>query len=108
MIQITAYLRDEKDLAIWKSLPNKTEWLHSVLSDSWRGQSIKDMPKIIAPPDKVIPMTVENPEGKTVVMVGKLPDGTHGIRRADGGLCKIHGTPLTDLGKCLQKGCKYA
>lgn len=23
-------------------------------------------------------------------------------------LCKIHGTPLTPQGKCLQKGCKYA
>lgn len=23
------------------------------------------------------------------------------------GLCKIHGTPLTDDGKCLQKGCKW-
>lgn len=23
-------------------------------------------------------------------------------------LCKIHGSPLTTLGKCLQKGCKYA
>lgn len=24
------------------------------------------------------------------------------------GLCKIHGTPLDDRGKCLQKGCKYS
>lgn len=23
-------------------------------------------------------------------------------------LCKIHGTPLDNRGKCLQKGCKYA
>lgn len=23
-------------------------------------------------------------------------------------LCKIHGTPLDDRGKCMQKGCKYA
>jgi hypothetical protein len=23
-------------------------------------------------------------------------------------LCKVHGTPLTTLGKCLQKGCKFA
>lgn len=23
-------------------------------------------------------------------------------------VCKIHGTPLTENGKCLQKGCKYA
>ena len=23
-------------------------------------------------------------------------------------VCKVHGTPLTINGKCLQKGCKYA
>lgn len=23
-------------------------------------------------------------------------------------VCKVHGTPLTSQGKCLQKGCKYA
>lgn len=23
-------------------------------------------------------------------------------------MCKVHGTPLTEKGKCLQKGCKYA
>lgn len=34
MIQITAYLRTEEDLALWKALPNKTEWLHSMLVES--------------------------------------------------------------------------
>lgn len=29
-------------------------------------------------------------------------------KRLDNGVCKIHGTPLTVGGKCLQKGCKYA
>lgn len=28
--------------------------------------------------------------------------------RSTNGVCKIHGTPLTDNGKCLQKGCKYS
>lgn len=32
MIQITAYLRNEEDLARWKALENKTEWLHDCLS----------------------------------------------------------------------------
>ena len=31
MIQITAYLRDEADLKLWKALPNKAEWLHDNL-----------------------------------------------------------------------------
>jgi len=32
MIQITAYLRTEADLKLWKKLPNKTEWLHQQLN----------------------------------------------------------------------------
>jgi hypothetical protein len=32
MIQITAYLRNEEDLAKWKLLENKTEWLHKQLA----------------------------------------------------------------------------
>lgn len=28
--------------------------------------------------------------------------------RLSNGLCKIHGTPLDDRGRCMQKGCKYA
>lgn len=31
MIQITAYLRDDKDLVKWKDLANKTEFLHEAL-----------------------------------------------------------------------------
>lgn len=29
-------------------------------------------------------------------------------QRGAKGVCKIHGIPLDDRGKCLQKGCKYA
>lgn len=28
--------------------------------------------------------------------------------RGSYGLCKVHGIPLTQNGKCMQKGCKYA
>lgn len=31
MIQITAYLRDEEDLALWKAIGNKTAFLHDSL-----------------------------------------------------------------------------
>lgn len=27
---------------------------------------------------------------------------------SENGLCKVHGTPLSGYGKCLQKGCKFA
>lgn len=28
--------------------------------------------------------------------------------RLANGVCKVHGTPLDDRGKCLMKGCKYS
>lgn len=31
LIQITAYVRNEDDLALWKALPNKTEAIHQML-----------------------------------------------------------------------------
>lgn len=31
LIQITAYVRDETDLAKWRALSNKTQWLHDKL-----------------------------------------------------------------------------
>jgi hypothetical protein len=33
LIQITAYVRDEQDLAKWKALPNKTEAIHQMLNN---------------------------------------------------------------------------
>lgn len=39
-----------------------------------------------------------------------VPDKTleFNERRTANGVCKVHGLPLDDRGKCLQKGCKYA
>lgn len=34
LIQITAYLRDEEDLKLWKELGNKTEFLHDALGNN--------------------------------------------------------------------------
>jgi hypothetical protein len=34
MIQITAYLRTEEDLTKWKTIKNKTEWLHDMLNQN--------------------------------------------------------------------------
>lgn len=37
MIQITAYVRDEEDKALWSALGNKTQFLHDALhSTSFR------------------------------------------------------------------------
>jgi hypothetical protein len=40
MIQITAYLRDEEDLAKWKAVKNKTELLHNALNNQQRIMNI--------------------------------------------------------------------
>lgn len=34
LIQITAYVRNEQDLALWKALPNKTEAIHQMLQQA--------------------------------------------------------------------------
>lgn len=33
LIQITAYVRDYEDLAKWRAISNKTEWLHLCLNN---------------------------------------------------------------------------
>lgn len=40
-IQITAYIRDEADLAKWKAISNKTQWLHERLNGQteWVGKT---------------------------------------------------------------------
>lgn len=42
----------------------------------------------------------------TPEMVGELPAIKRILEKNK--LCKIHGTPLDDRGRCMQKGCKYA
>jgi hypothetical protein len=37
LIQITAYVRNEQDLAKWKALPNKTEAIHQMLNQPQAG-----------------------------------------------------------------------
>lgn len=34
LIQITAYVRNQEDLKLWKALPNKTEAIHQMLQAS--------------------------------------------------------------------------
>jgi len=38
----------------------------------------------------------------------ELQDKLDVRQRFEGAVCKVHGTPLDDRGKCLMKGCKYA
>lgn len=44
----------------------------------------------------------------TIKAEDKLPITRITPTKIDNGLCKIHGLPLDDRGRCMQKGCKYA
>lgn len=46
------------------------------------------------------PSCLEGPEGPGIANIPAGP--TRGLN----GLCKVHGTPLDDTGRCLVKGCK--
>lgn len=51
---------------------------------------------------------INTPEDVQDIIPELIPPVAKNINRYSNGLCKIHGTPLDNRGKCLQKGCKYA
>ena len=84
--RVTQYIREE-DYEAWQAIENKSEWIHERLNKR----------KFTPPERKEVLNTLgpETPPKKDAVVKGS-------------NLCKIHGTPLTINGRCLQKGCKYA
>lgn len=133
MIQFTGYFRNEEDLSKWRAIPNKTEWLHNALNPTIidGGERQKEFieynkkyhkplktPKIMLSHMQSGPITAETPPNHTIIKTPKdaektmLKKSLFGIgmnpKSFGGNLCKIHGTPLTDQGKCLQKGCRYS
>lgn len=84
MPQVTVYIRN-KDLPKWKSVIKKSEFIHKAL---WVDET---------------PMYVQTLNINPVIKPIKKSSSTSSAR-----LCKIHGTPLTTNGKCLQKKCKYS
>jgi hypothetical protein len=56
MIQITAYLRTEEDLKLWKEVENKTQFLHNAL------QGIHDKVVPIHEKDKEIVVPKSKPD----------------------------------------------
>ncbi|MBA3758882.1 hypothetical protein H0X10_04640 [Candidatus Saccharibacteria bacterium] len=92
LIQITAYVRDEADLAKWKSIDNKTQWLHDHLNR-------KKIKAHESSTESVLPVIEKDT---------KIHKAKHDVVANNTAICKIHGTNLSDYGYCLQKGCKYA
>lgn len=76
MPKVTVYVR-KADIAKWKSVKKKTEFLSNALSS------------LSLEPD--------------VFLLSPKVAKEQGVE-----LCKIHGLPLDDRGRCLQKGCKYS
>lgn len=103
-MQATIYIRKQNE-AKWNAIADKSTWINTLLDNS-DDTSLYGKVRTVAP--EVGPMVT--------VLSQDLPDlaldATKGTAvstlRPDNGDCKIHGTPLTDNGKCLQKGCKYA
>lgn len=107
--QKTVYFREE-DLEAWEKVHNKAEFLHNALN-------VRDAYVALTPKEKsAVKKHISNP----VDFVDILDPQKRGIdpkevilptpsfERLANGLCKIHGTPLDDRGRCMQKGCKYA
>lgn len=74
----------------WNAIEDKPAWLHLALNGT-------DVPVI----NKAIKERVEIEKVLDNIPIIPLPTP---VRK----LCKIHGLPLDDRDRCLQKGCKYA
>lgn len=83
MIQITAYLRTEEDHKLWKTLPNKTEFLHFALNEL-----NSDPPKETPTPQKIKPIYDNEVIIKPIVQEAKKNFNfcKHGSIK---GLCKL-------------------
>lgn len=75
--------------------PNKSQLVNELLEryygpdPSTAADTMPREPKIIKKPEDAMPLVTS----------------IFGDRTKE--VCKIHGVPLTDRGKCMQKGCKF-
>lgn len=85
MPKVTVYIRKE-DYELWKAVKEKTGFLHNALNGEGFILETGEDPQDVKPAMEIVK--------------GLFPQAKE--------ICKIHGTPMTTQGKCLQKGCKYA
>lgn len=99
------------DLDKWESIKDKPLFLHNALNvreayiklPAKQRKQVKEHIKKI--PSAVEPIIINKPEDVDPILV---PPIAKNIDRHSNGLCKIHGIPLDNRGRCLQLGCKYA
>lgn len=96
MPQVTVYIRKD-DMAAWSSVEKKAEFIHGALHGALQVKKTQT-------PTEVVTAGVVTPRLDTFY---KLKESI-GIAADAVKLCKIHGIPLDDRGRCMQKGCRYA
>lgn len=131
MPRVNIYIRKE-DLEKWEAIGDKPSFIHDAIrvQDSTLHGTMYPKGETEIPGGKVIANSTNIKENKDGTITAIDPSKHSSFTRKPPviktaqeamtriaqahtdkdyhGLCKIHGTPLTDKGKCLQKGCKYA
>lgn len=104
MPQVTVYIREE-DLVRWKAVQKKSEFIHNALNGAVIGplDSNSDIASQVSTAARIIKSTTDA-EKATLNQLARDVAPNY-IKQK---LCKIHGTPLDDRGRCLVKGCKYS
>jgi hypothetical protein len=99
MPTISIFIRKD-DLPKWQSLEKKSEFMHKAL------QAVD----IVSSPGKarLYAEIATRRENELIANTEISPPAPVSTVRLKNGICKIHGTPLDSMGRCLQKGCKYA
>ena len=98
MPTLSVFFRKE-DVEKWKAIKNKSEFMHHALNpevrfiEAWNGNDSDKIPRVESYSSNFKP--VKTPVNTTTAAPS--------IK-----FCKIHGIPLDNRGKCLQKGCKYS
>lgn len=101
-MQYNIYFRKE-NWDKFQAEENKSELINKLLSNHYTGLKVGDRLDS-TPPLQVV--KIDKTEPVKLQTFNKLKQ-TLGVK-VDAKLCKIHGLPLDDRGRCLQKGCKYA
>lgn len=122
MPNVTTYIRKD-DMELWAACPNKAELIHNALHKLPFGEprnvdwskavelnvSKHDVrAKKIAEPRTPDLNKMDEEFRNHVFSKPEIVENIPRSSRFDGPLCKIHGLPLDNNGKCLQKGCKYS
>lgn len=122
MPTVSVYIKND-DWEAWRKLEKPSEFIHNALNRSVRSDpGFKRIEKVderfaLKPPGELTRKQLNEQNIKRANAIDEKievtsPDLNKVIPVSSGrlsnGLCKIHGTPLDDRGRCMVKGCKYS